>query len=340
MAFSGKRCGRTCSVLLLAFVLVLVHQWAAQPAPLKSVRMGLGVDMSYASYIVLAQKKFGEKYGLKVDYRQFDTGVAGVEAVVVGQMEMGSVSELPGLIAYSKRGNMRNVMLPLQSGVIGGIGATKAIQRIEDLSGKRIGIQFGSVGEFFWSYFTKAHPEIVSTMKVLNVPVADQMVGMAKGELDAVVSWYPWLSRMPDVVPGAHVLGHWKDYGYEMKHAMWLNQKFIREDRKAAVDFMRAYIETVTWMNATRKNWEESARLSAKAFNIPEGLSLAQLDRITFLATVDDAFVQRQIDAAVWAKEKGILNVPDPQKVALEAIDISLLREAAPESVKLSKFKL
>lgn len=327
-------------VLALVMVLVLSQQWRGHTAALKTVRMGLGVDMSYASYIVLAQKRFGEKYGLKVEYRQFDTGVGGVEALLAGQAEMASVSELPGLIAYSKRGNMRSVMLPLQSGVIGGIGAVKSIQKIEDLTGKRIGIQFGSVGEFFWSYLTKARPGIVATMKVVNVPVADQLVAMAKGELDAIVSWYPWLSRMPDVAPGAHVLGHWKDHGYEMKHAMWLSQKFLQDDRKTAVDFLRAYVDTVNWMNGSRKNWEEAAALGAKAFNIPDKLSLAQLDRMTFLATIDDAFVQRQIDAALWAKEKGILTGGDPQKIALDSLDVSLLKEAAPDQVKLSKFKL
>lgn len=326
--------------VLAALAIVLGEHWVGHTAPLKTVRMGIGVDMSYASYVVLAQKRFGEKYGLKVDYREFDTGVAGVEAVVSNQMEMGSVSELPGLIAYAKRGNLRSVMLPLQSGVIGGIGAVKGIQKLSDLSGKRIGVQFGGVGEFFWSYFTKEHPDLVKTMKVLNVPVADQLVALAKGDLDAIVSWYPWLSRMPDVVPGSHILGHWKDYGYEMKHAMWLNQKFVQDDRKAAVDFVRAYVDTVKWMNASRANWEESAALAAKAFNIPAKLALSQLDRITFLAVVDDAFVQRQIDAALWAKEKGILTVANPEKIAIEAIDVGLLREAAPDLVKLSKFKL
>jgi ABC-type nitrate/sulfonate/bicarbonate transport system substrate-binding protein len=330
----------TAVVALAALAVVVGQHRVAQTAPLKTVRMGIGVDMSYASYVVLAQKRFGEKYGLKAEYRQFDTGVGGVEAVVSNQMDMGSVSELPGLIAYAKRGNLRNVMLPLQSGVIGGIGAVKGIQKLEDLSGKRIGIQFGGVGEFFWSYFTKEHPDLVKTMKVLNVPVADQLVAMAKGDLDAIVSWYPWLSRMPDVVSGGHLLGHWKDYGYEMKHAMWLNQKFIQDDRKAAVDFIRAYVDTVKWMNASRANWEESAALSAKAFNIPANLALSQLDRITFLAAIDDVFVQRQIDAALWAAEKGILKGPNPEKIAIEAIEAGLLRDAAPDLVKLSKFKL
>jgi hypothetical protein len=40
--------------------------------------MGIGVDMSYASYVVLAQKRIGEQYGLKFEYRQLDTGVGGV----------------------------------------------------------------------------------------------------------------------------------------------------------------------------------------------------------------------------------------------------------------------
>lgn len=326
--------------VLVALAIVLGQHSVARAAPLKTVRMGIGVDMSYASYVVLAQKRFGEKYGLKVEYRQFDTGVGGVEAVVSNQMDMGSVSELPGLIAYAKRGNLRSVMLPLQSGVIGGIAAVKGIQKLEDLRGKRIGVQFGGVGEFFWSYFTKEHADLVKSMKVLNVPVADQLVAMSKGDLDAIVSWYPWLSRMPEVVPGSQLLGHWKDYGYEMKHAMWLNQKFVQDDRKAAVDFVRAYVDTVKWMNASRANWEESAALAAKAFNIPANLALSQLDRITFLAVVDDAFVQRQIDAALWAKEKGILTVPNPEKIATDALDVGLLREAAPDLVKLSKFKL
>lgn len=65
-------------MVLAAPATVVGEHRVAQTAPLKAVRMGIGVDMSYASYVVLAQKRLGEKYGLKVEYRQFDGGVGGV----------------------------------------------------------------------------------------------------------------------------------------------------------------------------------------------------------------------------------------------------------------------
>jgi hypothetical protein len=38
--------------------------------------------------------------------------------------------------------------------------------------------------------------------------------------------------------------------------------------------------------------------------------------------------------------EKGVLKAPNPEKIAIEAIEAGLLRDAAPDLVKLSKFKL
>jgi NitT/TauT family transport system substrate-binding protein len=319
--------------------LVLAAVWlgpGSATAQTKTVRLGIGIDMSHAEWVLLAEKGFGRKYGIQVEYKTFETGVAGLDAVMAGQMDVGAVSELAGLVSASKRGNIVGLARPWYSGTIGGLAAAKEIRTPADLVGKKVAVHPGSGSEFFYRFFFARKHNLEGKVEVVNLPVPEQLQAMARGDIQAASTWYPWLGRLPQVVAGGHVLQQWQDSGYTSQHTLWMNKRLVAEDRKTAVAFLQAVRDTIDWANASPANWTEMAKVAAKAFRISEDVALTQLNYNKFVLDLTDDFIRHQIEAAKFARQAGLLQIADPEQYVKGLYDPSLLKEAAPERATIT----
>lgn len=335
-----KLTGRLCGlVVMVALVVWMPVGQRAAGAQTKTIRLGIGIDMSHAEWVLIAEKDFGRKYGIRVEYKTFETGVGGLDAVMAGQMDVGAVSELAGLIAASKRGNIVGVARPWYSGTIGGLAATKEIRSPADLVGKKVAVHPGSGSEFFFRFFFLSKHNLEGKLEVVNVPVPEQLQAMARGDIQAASTWYPWLGRLPQVVAGGHVLQQWQDSGYTSQHTLWMSKRLVAENRQAAVAFLRTVRDAIDWANASPTNWAEMAKIAAKAFRIPEDLALSQLNYNKFVLDLTDDFLRHQMKAAEFAKQAGLLQLADPAQHVKGLYDPSLLKEAAPDRVSVTLMK-
>src|SRR5215213_6169824 len=75
-------------------------------ADLKKVPMSTGIDAVFVPYVVAADRKIFEKYGLEASYKPFDDGNVALDAVLTGASDIGSTSELGGLARWDKGGKL------------------------------------------------------------------------------------------------------------------------------------------------------------------------------------------------------------------------------------------
>ncbi|TVQ34735.1 MAG: hypothetical protein EA356_09590 [Geminicoccaceae bacterium] len=65
-----------------------------------------------------------------------------------------------------------------------------------DLAGRRIAVVEGSSAHYTWEAFTAAHGIATGSVELEDIPPRHQAAALAAGEVDAVVSWEPYLARM------------------------------------------------------------------------------------------------------------------------------------------------
>src|SRR3989454_4761057 len=75
---------------------------AVSRAALKKVPTSTGIDAVFAPFVVAADRKIFEKYGLEGSYKPFDDGNVALDAVLTGSSDIGSTSELGGLARWDK----------------------------------------------------------------------------------------------------------------------------------------------------------------------------------------------------------------------------------------------
>ena len=67
----------------------------------------------------------------------------------------------------------------------------KGINNISDLTGKTIGVAFGTIGQFYLGSFLELNNINQNDVTIVNVPNAQSANALANGTVDAVVTYQP-----------------------------------------------------------------------------------------------------------------------------------------------------
>lgn len=130
-----------------------------------------------------------------------------------------------------------------------GILATNDIRTIADLEGKSVAFLRGSVGQFFLNVLLKEAGLGEANIEVVDLPAEDGAEAFMLGEVDAAVTWEPYLTRGASVAHG-HLLVSTAEYpGLLVDCLMAMPQVF--EARKGAFQaFARAWAAAVDYAEA------------------------------------------------------------------------------------------
>src|SRR5262249_54272396 len=75
-------------------------------AALQKVPTSTGIDAVFVPFVVAAERKIFEKYGLETSYKPFDDGNVALDAILTGSSDIGSTSELGGLARWDRGGRL------------------------------------------------------------------------------------------------------------------------------------------------------------------------------------------------------------------------------------------
>ena len=87
-----------------------------------------------------------------------------------------------------------------------GIVAVADIKNIEDLKGKKIAVEIGTASHFLLLYLLDKAGLSSSDVILTDTTAPDAGVAFVSGDVDAGVTWEPWLSKAASEREGGHIL--------------------------------------------------------------------------------------------------------------------------------------
>lgn len=222
--------------------------------------------------VIIKQKELWKKYlpeGSKVNFEAHLTGPPMVNALIADKMQIGTMGDMPSLVATTKReqADIRLVSVPMFSN---GQNCNKILvsksapdfathaEAMKWLEGKPFAVHRGTcANRFVLAAISKGG---FKPKEVLNMPIEVIASNFEAGKLDAGAMWEPHARRAVEN-------GHAK---YASTGAPWkevdanftlMRQDFIEKHPEAAIGWMKAEIEAVKFMI---DNPEETARLIVK----------------------------------------------------------------------------
>ena len=188
------------AVIALAIVVALALGYAgsrgllARPAaPMERLRIALPAVPHAALLHIAAAKGYFAEEGLDVTVTRVSHGKAGIDLLAQDKVDLAAAAEVPFVIAVLK-GEPLGIAATLVSvsNVMEVVARRdRAIAAPRDLSGKRVGVTFGTSGDYsLWAFLIRYRLAPNSVTMVDLLP--GQMVReLASGTIDAVSTWEP-----------------------------------------------------------------------------------------------------------------------------------------------------
>jgi NitT/TauT family transport system substrate-binding protein len=195
----------------------------------------------YALIYLANAKGIWKQHGLDVNFI----------ALAAGRLE-GMASTVDAFARQQSNGVAAVEVFPIDASVGGdGILAANSIQNVADLKGKTVGVNQGSVSEWFLAQVLEKNGLHLSDVKEQNMTSGAAGAAFVASKLDVAVTWEPWLSKAKARTDG-HVLVSSKSYPDLIMDSFAFRKDFIQKYPDTVKDFMKAYYDAFTWMQANQ----------------------------------------------------------------------------------------
>jgi NitT/TauT family transport system substrate-binding protein len=278
--------------------------WAAEPVVL---RIGYFPNITHAQGVIGAQGTrqkagwFEQRLGpdVTIQWFPFNAGPSAMESIFAGSIDATYVGPNPALNAYikSKGEEIRILAGSAQGGAALVVPGDSTLAKADDFRGKKVGTpQLGNTQDVSArAWFRSQGLKVTLTggdVMVVPTPNPDQLGLFQTGQLDAVWTVEPWVSRL--VLEGkGRILVEEKD---AVTTILVSSVKLLKERPELAGKLRAAHIELTAWINAHPDEAREQVRtgLSAETRReISATLVAAAWSRLNFTDKVEAAVLEK-----------------------------------------------
>ncbi len=235
-------------ILMIIFVLSVGSVSANPPAADQSL---LPIKIGYQSnsaddwllYVARDLKLF-EKVGLAPTYVEFVEGREMIPAEQKQSIDVAMVKTIPFLNGLAQGVDWVIIGIYAEGAYSEGIVARQdsGINTLADLRGKRIGYYKGSSAHHGLMMALRQIGLRLDQVTLLDMPPEEQLAAVENKDIDAAVTWEPWIQKMLHVAKATLITTE-GDLGiYTNVAGVTARRDWLRDNRETAVRFLRALL--------------------------------------------------------------------------------------------------
>lgn len=332
-------------VLVLAFVMTALtitgcgqkseDSEAANDAPETLATVNLGVttgNQDYLMDIVAREKGIYEKNGLDVKPVEYANGVATVDAITTGQIDIGIVADF-GLINRLGNtegdSNLRITDSYMKSTNYSLYVNPETVASVEDLKGKRFMTMAGTVWDYWNSlaYTAAGITEDDVTTVAIDSPQSALAVAQA-GDADAFWTEGENAARFEE--QGWKAILSQEDANSALYTFHVSTQEYLENNGATVENFLKATQDTMDYI---KDNEDEVVGLLNEKTGIEESVIKNQLEAVELTESFKQDVYDHMYDLNAWAVESGLYS---KEYVIADYINTDALSAVLPESVDYS----
>ena len=188
-------------ILLAAFLaalgVVTLMDNGASPEPALPLTVGMEPNQVNALIYIADEQGYFAANGLNVTIRNYPSGAAATEGLLLGENEIATATEFVLVGKALDRVPLRTFGSIDEFEQIYLIGRKDAgILDVPDLAGRTIGLSQKTAAEFYLGRFLELHGMNIREVNMEDVRPPQIVDALAKGDVDAVVTWQPHVSSI------------------------------------------------------------------------------------------------------------------------------------------------
>ena len=166
------------------------------------LKIGYSDWPGWVAWEIALEKGMFEKEGVDVQFEWFDY-VASMDAFAAGQLDAVSMTNGDALVTGSTGAKNVAILINDYSNGNDMVVAAAGISTIEELKGKKIGVEVGFVGHLLLLNALEKAGMSEADVELVNVPTNETPQVLASGQVDAIVAWQPSSGQALNLVPGS-----------------------------------------------------------------------------------------------------------------------------------------
>jgi NitT/TauT family transport system substrate-binding protein len=160
-----------------------------------TIKIAHSTWVGYGPLYIARDKGFFKNNGVDVDLIVMDDPKERFPTLIADRIQMIASTVDTALLYLKKPTDFQYDVAIDDSDGGDGIVAVKDIKTIADLKGRRVGVNEGSVSEFYLNVLLTKAGLNESDLQTVNMTAADAGGAFVAKRVDAAVTWEPWLSR-------------------------------------------------------------------------------------------------------------------------------------------------
>ncbi len=270
---------------------------AAQPYPLYTP-VYVAYELGYL------QEEF-DAIGAKFEWQEFQSGPLVNEAVAAGEADLGFMADLPAIIAKST-GQPIEVISNVaygEKGLAVLIKPDSDIKSVADLKGKKVAYATGSYAQHLLALLLSNEGLTLDDVESINLAAGDQPAALASGEVDALVIWEQYISKLTSE-GAATVLAD----GTGVKKGNMITYA-VSDYAEANPEVIKAYIKALNRANELLAADPDTAAESvAEDFGVDKELMTKIIPNFTYATEITDDDIAEIKKVKDFSLEAGIIS--------------------------------
>ena len=322
-------------VVLLGGVFLIVRYTRDKPSPEPPARVSIGISATslLPALIHIADSKgFFRGEGLDVEIEGYPTGKAALAATLNGEVDMGTVADIPIVSNSFERDDFA-----VWATIVDSAQHAKALARKDrnistprDLLGKTIATSIGTTSHFFMVTFFALNRMDIDQVEIVDMKPSQMVEAIVNGEVDAIFGWEPNVTEAAERL-GDNALLLPSEVGYMATFNLASTDDFIEDNPESIRRVIRALTKAEEF---AEQNREESVDILASRLETDREDIDKLWDGYEFRLSLSQSLLITLENEAKWSIRSNFTNktgIPN----FLDYIYMDALDEIRPESISI-----
>lgn len=305
LVMAGAAAALTAVILVLTY-LGIRSQAPTRDAPAEKLSIALVMAPQAALVQIALAKGYFTEEGLDLTITPTTHGKVGIELLLQGKAHLATTAEVPFVLQVlaGQPLGMAASMLTASNEMAVVARRDRGISSSRDLVKKRVGVTFGTTGEYFlWAFLIrqKLPPDSVT---LVDVPPGQIAQSLADGVIDATATWQPIVSAA-QLALGENAQTFTEANAYTETHLVVGRTDFFIAHPKAIEKLVRALLRAEQF---NRSAPEKAMKLVADRLKIDIQVLRPIWNYFNFSVNLLQSQLITLEDEARWAMERGYAN--------------------------------
>jgi NitT/TauT family transport system substrate-binding protein len=280
---------------------------------------------------VAANQNFFAKNGLEVNILNYTSGLAAVNDLLAGKVDIAATAEFP-LVSKAFDGESVSAIADIGRFELQELIGRRdhGIELVSDLVNKTVGVPLGTISEFYIGRFLELNGLHLRDVTVVNVSPSESVDAVVNGTVDALVIWQPYAFEAEGLL-GERA----RVWPVQSSQRVFIVEVAGREWIAQHPDLVRRFLRSLAQAeDYVFQHPSEVKLMMQKSLNYSDGYMAKVWGKNEFSLSLDQSLVSAMEDEARWMIGNNLTNATVPPDF-LNYIYLEGLEAVKPQSVNI-----